>query len=126
MSEATARAAKVDRLLAAIAAHADHAGVAVTADEVENWPETVWGALAALAGTRMASPTTRRCVVAVLRDRENHPDPFDGLSGGGCTGERPQAPEWSGDVVHDGPCPEHPDAEARAAAGREAFYGGRR
>lgn len=43
-----------------------------------------------------------------------------------CTGERSQAPEWFGEVMHDKPCPVHPDVARQVKANRSKFYGGRR
>lgn len=60
------------------------------------------------------------CVVTVLRDREQHPDPFDAFSHR-CTGERyavnPDDVSEGFDVVHVEPCAAHPDARIEQPSG---------
>lgn len=79
--EATHRAVKVDRIIRFL----DHAGPAlsgpITADAASRWSDAVWDALALRAEVNTPSPQTRQAVVAVLRDRERHPDPFAGIGG---------------------------------------------
>lgn len=77
--EARARAAKASRL-ARVCEQMIEAAPTISAEDFKDTPAEVRRRVEQVAGTREASDETWAVVYAILRSKEQHPDPFEGLT----------------------------------------------